>query len=249
MQALFARAVIDHNAQIPAITNAANGRFNIYRNNYLITLGNALRTTYPAIERLVGAEFFAALTSAFVGRHPPRSPIMARYGDEFPGFLGRFPALEEFPYLADVGRLEYARVRAYHAADVARFVFDGETAATAAMDGPATLHPSVDIINSAYPIYSIWQAQFGDGQPAEPDWLPETVLVWRHGASETAEAMRIDGRERDLLMHLESGGSLAELLSDCADEQAATFLITKFLEMAAAGILVPNSPIEHGDNS
>ena len=129
MQTPFAQALLDPQPQTPALANAASGRFNVYRNNYFITLRNALRSTFPAVERLVGEEFFAALAHAFAERHSPRSPLMARYGGGFPEFLEQLPALADFPYLADVAWLEYARVQAYHAGDAASFDLDDEAAA------------------------------------------------------------------------------------------------------------------------
>lgn len=248
MQTIFAQALLDPHAAGPALANDRSGRFNVYRNNYLITLRNALRMTFPAVERLVGDEFFAALACAFAELHPPRSPIMARYGDAFPGFLEQFAGLADFPYVADVGRLEYARVAAYHAADAGEFDLDGENAVMAALDHSARLHPSVSIIASAYPVHSIWQAQIAQDELVQPDWQAETALVWRHDAFETVEAMQIDARDLALLSHFSSGESLATLLADCTDQQAATFLVTKFLELAAARILIPSQPLNHGDN-
>ena len=64
MQAGIAQAILDPAASPPAIADDTGGRFNVYRNNYLITLRNALHTTFPAIERLVGEDYFAALASA-----------------------------------------------------------------------------------------------------------------------------------------------------------------------------------------
>lgn len=248
MQSLFAQALLDPQAQSPAITNAAGGRFNVYRNNYLITLRNALRSTFPAVERLVGEEFFAALACAFAECHPPRSPIMARYGGTFPELLEQFHALADFPYLADVARLEYARVQAYHAADAVGFDLTSEASATAALDQPARLHPSVCIVASVHPVHSIWHAQAGEHDLNQPDWVAQTVVIWRHPAMGVVETMEIDLREHDLLVHFANGGNLAALLANCMDQQTATFLITKFLELASAGILVPTAILDLGDN-
>jgi hypothetical protein len=246
MQSLFAQAILDPQALAPALANDRGGRFNVYRNNYLSTMQIALRTTFPTVERLLGSEFFAALAYAFAERHPPRSAIMARYGDALPGFLAQFAALADFPYLADVARLEYARVQAYHAADVVGFELDSEDAATAALDLPVRLHPSVSIIPSSYPFHSIWQAQFNEDESAQPDWRAETALVWRHGAFDTVEAMKIDEQELALITTLKNGGRLPALLADSTELQAATLLVTKFLELASAGILVPAPNIEQG---
>lgn len=247
MQRLFAQALLDPRAPFPPAAVAANGRFNVYRNNFLITLRNALRATFPAVERLVGEAFFAALANAYAECHPPRSPIMTQYGDAVPEFLARFSALADHPYLPDVARIEYARVQAYHAADAVGFVLDCEAAATAALDRPARLHPSACIVASTFPAHSIWQAQASRQDLVLQDWTAETALIWRNAAVGTVEVMRIDAREHELLAHLAYGGGLAALLADCEDQQEATFLITKFLELASAGILVPAAAIDDGD--
>lgn len=248
MNGLLAKAILDPKALGLALAHDVGGRYNVYRNNYLINLGNALRTTFPAIQRLVGGEFFAALAYAFAERHPPRSPIMANYGSAFPDFLERFEALADFPYLPDIARLEYARVQAYHAADVDGFDVDGQAALMAALDQPTRLHPSVTTIPSLFPIHSIWQAQIHEDGQVQLDWLAETALVWRYAALETVEVKRIDARELGVLKLLATGGNLALLLADCPDQQSAASLVSKFVELAAAGIIVPAMPrLDHGD--
>ena len=77
----------------------------------------ALGTRFPATSRIVGEEFFNAMARVFVIAHPPRSPLLMTYGDDFPDFIADFEPAAELPYLADVARLEAARTRAYHAAD------------------------------------------------------------------------------------------------------------------------------------
>src|SRR3546814_4089632 len=66
---------------------------------------------------------------------PPRSRVLAFYGDSLPAFIETFSPTASVPYLADVARLEMLRVRAYHAADstplstdaIARFLADTDT--------------------------------------------------------------------------------------------------------------------------
>lgn len=249
MHRLLAQALLDPDALGPAFAPDSGHRINVYRNNYLITLGNALRTTFPAVERLVGDEFFAALACAFAERHPPLSPIMTSYGDVFPDFLQQFAALADFPYLPDVARLEHARVQAYHAADADPFDLVGEEAAMSALDRPASLHPSARIIASPHPVHSIWRAQVSQTSDRRPDWLAETVIVWRHHGLGSVEVMLLSQGEVSLLEHLAEGGCLVALLSDCPDQPCMTALVSKFIELAAAGIIVPaRLPLDEGDS-
>ena len=92
-------------------------RFDIYRNNVVVGMIEGLRSTFPAIERLVGEAFFKATAKAYLGHEPPTSPLLFRYGKTFGDFLDGFPPAAPVPYLGDVARLEWARLDAYHAAD------------------------------------------------------------------------------------------------------------------------------------
>lgn len=249
MQAQFARALLDLQASEHVTAAGGSTRFNVYRNNFAITLRNALRTTFPAVERLVGDEFFSALAFAFAERHPPRSPIMSSFGEAFPDFLESIEALSDFRYLADVARIEFARVQAYHAADADSFEINEEAAVIAAIDHPVRLHPSAFVIPSRYPAHSIWQAQITEEDRAQPEWTAEVTLVWRHTAHDAVEVTRLDAREQEVLASLGRDGSLASLLATCLDQTAAADLVGKFIELSSAGIVVPaNDPQPHGEN-
>src|SRR6516225_2425236 len=62
-------------------------RLNIYRNTVLIGLTKALSLCFPAVRRLVGADFFEGAAGLFIPQHPPRAAWLDRYGAEFPDFL------------------------------------------------------------------------------------------------------------------------------------------------------------------
>jgi hypothetical protein len=103
--------VIAHNSDAP------RERFAVYRNNVMVGLVSALEARFPATRKIVGEDFFKGAAKLFAAAHPPRSPLMMFYGDEFPAFLAAFEPARDVPYLADVARVEAARTRAYHAAD------------------------------------------------------------------------------------------------------------------------------------
>ncbi len=147
-----------HTAAIPA------RRFAVYRNNVMASLAAALARRYPVIERLVGGEFFSAMARQFVMQHPPRSPLLAQYGEEFSDFIAAFEPARELPYLADVARLEAARTRAYHAEDATPLGADGFGAldAEALGDICLQLHPSAAILRSPFPIVTIWAMNSGE---------------------------------------------------------------------------------------
>ena len=46
-------------------------RLDIYRNTFILTLTKALRLCFPAVQKLVGEEFFEGATQVFIAERPP----------------------------------------------------------------------------------------------------------------------------------------------------------------------------------
>jgi Putative DNA-binding domain len=183
----FAKALLDPNEPMPAglaggSAQSAARRFGVHRNNMVLGLVKVIAARFPAVETIVGHDFFAAMARAFVVARPPRSPLLATYGDEFPDFIGTFEPAGELAYLADVARLEAARTRAYHAADAAPLHLDELSGLDAdALTGlRIDLHPSLQIVRSAYPIVTIWAMNCGERELAPIEsWSAEDALVVR----------------------------------------------------------------------
>ena len=140
--------------------DARQQRFAIYQNNVFYSLSNALADLYPVVKRLVGDDFFTGTASFYLRQHPPQQAAMVHFGQDFADFLRKFEHTATMPYLASVAELELARHRAYHAQD-----YDSLDASDIALIPPEQLaasvlsfHPSMHLLASDYPIFSIWQA-------------------------------------------------------------------------------------------
>jgi hypothetical protein len=156
----------------------ATRRLAVYQNNVAHSLIEALAQRFPVICRLVGPEFFAALARCYIEADGPRSPVLAEWGEGFGGFLSDFPPLAAYPYMAEVARIEFARGRAFHAAD-ALPVDPAWFSAQDPWSARLGLHPSVHVLRLRHPAVSIW----GRNQPGgEQVTLPqggEIALILR----------------------------------------------------------------------
>jgi hypothetical protein len=250
-QTAFAEALLDPNASLPRGVISHNSaeprkRFAVYRNNVFAGLADALEARFPATCKIVGAEFFKAAARLFAAKHPPRSPLMMFYGDEFPAFLAGFAPAQDIPYLADVARLEMARVRAYHAADAVPL----DAAALSAIarerlaDLRFVLHPSLQIVASDYPIVTIWAMNSGAMELAPvSDWHGEDALVVRPQTG--VEIRRLPPGARVFLQGLAAGeplGAAAALaLTASTNFDLAANLAALFAGLA---IEIKDEPIE-----
>ena len=213
-------------------------RFDIYRNNVLHSLGRALASRYPVIERLVGEAFFAAMARAFVQAHPPQSPMLFAWGEEFPPFLETFAPVRGLTYLPDVARLEYARGRAYHAADARPLTPEALAALAASADqARLALHPSVSVLASSHAIYSIWAMNQPDSTPMPLDDHPETAAILRDRALEVQVWLLAAG-EAVFLRALLEGHSLLAAAEAALKADPAFNPTTLLARMQAAGVII-----------
>jgi hypothetical protein len=228
LQADFAAALLDPVRALPdgvtAHTRARpDKRFAVYRNNVVTGLIRALKTRFPAVMGVVGEVFFAAMAHAFVTAHPPRSPLLMVYGDDFPDFIAGFAPADDLPYLADLARIEAARTRAYHAAD-ARALDPAELQALAPGELAAvrlTFHPSAEIVRSAHPVVTIWAMNSGIAEPAPiEDWRGEDALVLRPG--DLVEVRKLPAGGAAFLAAL-SGGATLQAAAEAAVAECAAF--------------------------
>ncbi len=182
IQSAFIDALRQPETPVPEAIGQKDGepvkrRFDVYRNNVASGMIEALRATFPAIDKLVGAEFFAASARVYLDRDPPRSPLLFRHGEAFGDFLDIFPPAASIPYLGDVARLEWARLQAYHAIDhdplpidvLSGFLQDENGGTVDVGKLCFTLHPSLALVASRWPVVSLWAASTGQGSSDDVD--------------------------------------------------------------------------------
>ena len=170
-------------------------RLQVYRNNVITSLREALRDVHPVVARLVGDGFFAYAAHEYVRAHPSRSGNLHEFGVHFSEFLAGFEPANELPYLPDVARLEWSWHRAFHAAEHAPLSLE-RLASVPALQHESLrfrLHPSVTLLASRYPVVSIWEMhQQADGEPSGTLDLAlgaQRALVSRPGADVRVEAI------------------------------------------------------------
>ena len=212
----FIAAVLDPERAVPGGITDPKGRpdpkrFNVYRNNVVVGLTDALEEAFPVVRKLVGDEFFRDMGNIFVRQFPPTSPILSRYGAEFAAFLEGFAPAKSLPYLPDVARLEQLIRLSYHAADAAPFdpARLQEIAPDALGEARFTLAPAVQTLASRWPVHAIWMSNMKDGRKVAMQ--PEEVLITRPGYDPIPDLMPTGGAA--FVTALQAGRTLNEAIA------------------------------------
>lgn len=224
MQAEFSAALLDP-ARSPPLgllaTDTAE-RLAVYRNNVVHGLSRALAAGFPATEAIVGTEFFAAMAAIYVRESPPASPVLLDYGATLPDFIARFEPVAALPYLADVARLELAYTRAFHAADAVPLPPGRLNDIAAHRIGTLrlALHPSLQILRSAFPVAEIWAMNTGRAPLREiEDWIAQDILLLR--AQYEVAAILLAPGEAAFLSQLQAGATLERAALAAVNETGA----------------------------
>lgn len=231
-EAQFARTLLAPTAP------TASKRFAVYRNNVFVSLVEALKARFPAVQNAVGPEFFEAMARDYAVANQPASPLMMQYGDSFPDFIEGFPPLADFPWLADLARLEGAITQSYHAADAA--ALGSHAFARIAPEDLSrlrmTLHPAMRLIVSRFPVTTLWRMNRGEAPLTTIEaWSAETALIYRPDFTVAVDAL--SPASGTFLTALHAGETLADAVEQATLIDDAFDLTTQWQCLIGNGLV------------
>ncbi|MCC9595271.1 MULTISPECIES: DUF692 family multinuclear iron-containing protein [unclassified Rubrivivax] len=174
-QPAIAAALLDPAAPVPPGLRAGNGsdpaaRLAVHRHNVDAAWARALADGFPVVRRLVGEAFFDTMALAFARQAPPCGPVLGDWGDGFAAAIAGYGPAQGLPWLAEVARLERARVRAALAADATPLdaaAVQSHLVHPQRLPGARLrLHPSLAALSFEHAALSIWAAHQLDELPA-----------------------------------------------------------------------------------
>jgi hypothetical protein len=245
-QQAFAQA-LRHTGSTPGADSAPDyaERFETYRNNAWQFFATALEQTYPVLQRRVGREFFRQLAHEYRAAHPSKSGDLHWVGADYAEWLENRMAGSGYEWLADLARLEWAVAEASVAAvspaaslaELAQFDADVLT------ELRLTLQPSVRLVASACPVWSVWQAnQRDDAEPIDLEQDSEHCVI--ACIDDRPVVYRIDASDFRVVEQLARGEMLGAALDAAGTDSAALgrALGWLFAENLVAGVVSPSAP-------
>lgn len=260
-QERFSASLFSHADPDPALASliepnglSAARRVGIYRNNVNTSLEASLAATYPAIQALVGEDFFRMLARRYLQAHPSRSGDLHQFGDHFDDFVRDDPDAARLPWMADLARLEWAYHRVFHAAEAQAVA----SASLAQYDESEherlclRLHPASALIASVSPVTAIWRlGVHGNASSGnvDLDTGPEYVLVARRNLEMTFQSL--SGVEHAFVKAMAADHPLGACVAAAFDVDesfdAGECLARQFALGNISGVSVADAPGEVND--
>ncbi len=238
--ALFGRAGRSH-ADVDAwVTQPA---FAVYRNTVMKACIDALAANFPAVQRLVGEEWFRAAAALHVADAPPQDGRLLVYGAGFPDFLARFEPAASLPYLPGVARLDALWREAHAAADAEVLAADALAGLPPQALGALRLqpHPAARwACFDTHPVFAIWQRNRDATDADAPlDWQGDGGLLTRPLDAVHAESLCHGGCA--LLDACAAGATLGEAAEGALAARPDTDLAGVLAQLLRAGVFLPLS--------
>ena len=225
-------------------TVPATRRLEIYSEAYRLRLTDALASTLPRLQQLLGQQAFAALACDYIDLSPSRHPSIRWFGDQLPLLLRR--AFPDQPWLAELATWEWAIAAAFDGADAEPVGIDA-LAAVAPEQWPSLtfqFHPTVQILAMRTNAPVVFKALSADAPPPECVTLdaPQSWLIWREGLKTQYRSLTPD--EAAALEVMRDGGSFEMLCDslcawhevDAVPAQAAGLLKRWVVEQMIVGV-------------
>lgn len=209
-------------------------RARVYYDAYRLRLTEILRIDFPGLCALMTKDEFDALARRYIDSHPSCYPTVRWFGRDLANFLAIDSLGAERGYLREMAVFEWARGKAFDAADAELVAVDDLSAVPAAEWPSLTLdfHPAVQRTKTTWNIGPIWRAVDAGAAVPEPVrsddpvqlmlWRKDLVVYWRS----------VDDVEASALDAFASGSSFADVCEGLCD-----WMNADDVPVAAAGML------------
>lgn len=230
---------IEDSAAVPATL-----RLSIYSEAYRLRLTEALASTLPRLQQLLGTERFAELAREYIDLCPSSYPSIRWFGDRMPHLLQKsFP---EQPWFAELATFEWAVAAAFDGADAEPVGIEA-LAAIAPEQWPTLafrFHPTVQVLAMHTNAPVLFKALSADDPLPGCVMLDEAQswLIWREQLRPQYRSLGPD--EVAALQVMRDGGSFEMLCdrlcawyaADAVPAQAAGLLKRWVVEQMIVGV-------------
>ena len=199
---------------------------------YFYRLLGAIKEDFPATLALLSEVTFHNLITGYLAEYPPSDPSITEASRYLAEFARNSPVPEEWPFLADLIRLERAILEVFLGPDARPLSVEAMKGIPAAQ-WPSiriTVHPALQVINSEWRVDEILRAVESEQPLPKPRHERGAILVWRNNYS--VNYRPLEDLERNALNMIRIGypiGAMCEAIAIHGDDSATPAEISRML--------------------
>lgn len=216
----------------------------VYRNGFISSCTNALRSNFPSIEAIVGADYFTKIAQEYVLNQPPEKSALALYGRQFTTFLRDNSKRHQLPYLHCFAQLDYAWLQAYFAIDSSPLSEDDIQhwldTGKAIPELTVALNPSARLMSLNYSVLATWTQLKANAilkQKLAITHSTEESLIWRT-PQDTIHTQRLNEAQIAFLQPLWQSASIQDACENAFKTDATFDVLSFFSSLLQNGLLL-----------
>jgi hypothetical protein len=234
-QAAFASAVLaPGNTAVPAgvagNSEATALGLRVYRNNSAHARVMQLNDAYPVVARLLGDQCMTTLALDMAAARPVPGCDVRSWTVQLPEFIAETPLAAMLPYLADVARIEAARLSSLHGPDPQPQPVERLASAETLTACRLSFAVTTRLLMSEHSAVAVWLAENGGSPSHDAD---RHAIVYRSGLG--VEVLPVSSAATEWLTRLDGGLAATDVFALIAGDKDAETLVGMLL---AAGAIV-----------
>lgn len=188
-------------------------RIDIYADGYFLRLRDALAEDFEATRKALGADPFNRVARDYVKEFPSNSPLLGDLCERFADYLECHALTQRRPLIVALARLEWQAVLSFYAPESSvRLESVPNVAPELWEEARFTLHPSVILHRSPWPVLDLWLERQGDGAYARLPQTADQENLLLHKNERWVRISRVSDIEFRVLNFMQSGLALGEIL-------------------------------------
>lgn len=213
-------------------------RVHVYTNGYLARIHESLKEVYEAVYMVLNHDRFFELSEAYIEEFPSKNYNLNYVGISFPQLIERSGFRTEFPFLADLSKLEWLIWKAFHAEEKPKLDprIISEFSPGDWNHLQFEFQPAVSLISSRWSILDLWiNRNNPQKSKLNPRERTQYILIGRRVDQVRTELL--NSTQFHLLEELLSGKTLGEACERIIDSKEQAEIAVWFSNWMRDGLL------------
>lgn len=208
-------------ALIPAGRLTREEAMALYQSGYQARLTESLMDRYESVGRFLGDQQFIEICERYIANRESKDANINNYGSDFADFLKTLDCSTDWPFLADLAKLDLIRFGLFHQERASGL--DGGSLISQISDFFETdftfdLTANLEFLTSPFPLFEMWQAIYqGSSFPEPGAFDQQTLMFWKRGSQVFLKP--IPSNQFETLQKIRNRMPVLESMSDLQDSE------------------------------